>query len=354
MTRAIAFYAPLKSPNHPTPSGDRTMARGLLNALSALGDVGLVSDLRSRDGIGDAQVQSELIEHAKKEAERLIVQGGWDAWVTYHNYYKAPDLIGPQVCKALRIPYHLIEASRASKRLDGPWRKFAKRAEAASDAARVIYYFTEHDHFALRRDKPAGQRLVHLKPFLDRDDVPLVPKSKASATLLAVGMFRHGDKAQSYAHLAAALAHVTIPDWTLNIVGAGEAEDEVRQMFAPFDSKVSFLGELPATKVAHEMQKADVFVWPGVNEAFGMVYLEAQANGTPVVAEDRPGVRDVVGPDSVLVAQNDAVSFARAIDATLSNSRDLRVHQSYVSGTHLRSSAVQTLRETLTFKADVT
>ena len=30
----IAFYAPLKSPNHPVPSGDRLMARLLMMAIT--------------------------------------------------------------------------------------------------------------------------------------------------------------------------------------------------------------------------------------------------------------------------------------------------------------------------------
>ena len=33
----IAFYAPLKSPNHPVPSGDRLMARLLIAALQRAG-----------------------------------------------------------------------------------------------------------------------------------------------------------------------------------------------------------------------------------------------------------------------------------------------------------------------------
>ena len=46
----IAFYAPLKSPDHPAPSGDRTMARLLLKALRAAGfEPRLVSTLRSLD-----------------------------------------------------------------------------------------------------------------------------------------------------------------------------------------------------------------------------------------------------------------------------------------------------------------
>ena len=44
----IGFYAPLKAPDHPVPSGDRQMARHLMAALGAAGHgVELVSRLRS-------------------------------------------------------------------------------------------------------------------------------------------------------------------------------------------------------------------------------------------------------------------------------------------------------------------
>lgn len=43
----IALYAPMKSPAHPVPSGDRTMARLLVRALELAGHrVALASDLR--------------------------------------------------------------------------------------------------------------------------------------------------------------------------------------------------------------------------------------------------------------------------------------------------------------------
>ena len=55
----IAFYAPMKPPDDPVPSGDRTMARALLAALegAGLGDMQPVSRLRSRDGEGDPAAQ---------------------------------------------------------------------------------------------------------------------------------------------------------------------------------------------------------------------------------------------------------------------------------------------------------
>ncbi len=326
------------------------MARNLMSVLAEVGDVELVSTLRSRDGAGDKQAQAEVVAAADAEIDRLIEAGGWDAWVTYHNYYKAPDVIGPAVCAALNIPYHIVEASRAQKRLTGPWADFAKRAEAASDAADVIYYFTQQDYPSLKRDQVAGQRLVALKPFLNWDGVPAVSAREKGAVLLAVGMFRAGDKVASYTNLARALAGVTDADWSLNIIGSGAAEGDVRSLFEPFEGRVHFLGELPADQVLEQMALADVFVWPGVNEAFGMVYLEAQASGLPVVAEDRPGVRDVVGPDSALVAADDADAFAAAISDALANVSAPDRHQAYVSQNHLRGSAVKTLRDTMMFK----
>ena len=57
----IAFYAPLKAPDHPVPSGDRRMAGLLMAALRAAGhDVMLASRLRSYEGQGDAVSQAEI------------------------------------------------------------------------------------------------------------------------------------------------------------------------------------------------------------------------------------------------------------------------------------------------------
>ena len=69
----IAFYAPMKPPDDPVPSGDRTMARALVAALasSGLGEVELASRLRNRDPKGDASVQEELFLAARGEIERL-------------------------------------------------------------------------------------------------------------------------------------------------------------------------------------------------------------------------------------------------------------------------------------------
>src|SRR5829696_5279414 len=133
----------MKAPDHPAPSGDRTMARLLLKALVKAGfRPELASALRSWDRAGDAAFQDEVRRSSSAEADRLVAR--WtDAragdrprlWFTYHLYYKAPDWIGPRVADALRIPYVLAEASRAGKRARGAWAAAHAGAEAALDRA---------------------------------------------------------------------------------------------------------------------------------------------------------------------------------------------------------------------------
>src|SRR5688572_16434029 len=98
---AIAFYAPMKPPDDPVPSGDRTMARALLAALegATLGEVLVMSRLRSRDGKGDPTAQDRILREAELEIERISAGPRPDIWLTYHSYYKAPDLLGPRLSR---------------------------------------------------------------------------------------------------------------------------------------------------------------------------------------------------------------------------------------------------------------
>ena len=320
----IAFYAPMKPPTDAVPSGDRTMARALVAALSGLGfgAVRLISELRSRDGTGDQATQDDIFRAAKAEIARLAKEEPPALWLTYHSYYKAPDLLGPALSRHWDIPYALVEATRAGKRLTGPHARFAAAAEAACDTADVIFYMTERDREALERDRPPHQGLIRLRPFLNQE--ALSPAGNRHADndpirFLACAMFRAGDKLASYRALAAALTLVRSEDWTLTIIGEGASRAEVESLFAAFGDRVTFLGALAPEQLADHFAGADLLLWPGVGEAYGMVYLEAQAQGCPVVAEDRPGVRDVVRDGGWLVAPEDPQAFAMAIETAMAD-----------------------------------
>lgn len=297
------------------------MARALAAALegSGLGNVRLASKLRSRDGFGDAAAQDRILEQAKREIERLLSGPKPDLWLTYHTYYKAPDLLGPHLTRQWGIPYVLVEATRASKRLTGPYARFAQAAEVACDAANVIFHLTDQDREALERDRVPGQRLARLRPFLAVETLPPWQQRPTSDTvrLLACAMFRRGDKLASYRALASALALVQSQAWSLRIIGDGPARAEVEALFSGFADRTTFLGSLEQDEVSGQFREADLLAWPGVGEAFGMVYLEAQAEGCPALAEDRPGVRDVVRDGGWLVPAADPLAYAREVDTLL-------------------------------------
>lgn len=321
MTR-VAFYAPMKPPTHPNPSGDREMARNLMTVIEAgPANVDLVSDLRVHDPVGDPDRQTHLRAQAKAEAARLIdtlTGNNTRLWVTYHNYYKAPDMIGPTVARALNIPYLQIESSRAQSRLSGPWSKFAKAAETASDAANLIFYLTQLDLLTLKREQTKQQRLALLRPFLPITSLP-ANTYHPDGPMLAAGMMRKRDKLDSYAIIARTLANLRSPDWHLNIAGDGLARPEVEALMAPFGNRVRFLGRLNRDEMTAAYDAASVFLWPGVNEAYGMVYLEAQAAGLPVIAQDRDGVRDVVLPGAYPTPQEGPLALARDLDILLAD-----------------------------------
>jgi glycosyltransferase involved in cell wall biosynthesis len=308
----IAVYAPLKPPDHPTPSGDREIARLFMEALRRAGHAPFVaSRLRLREPAGDVAAQGWLCEEASVAAERLSGALAADPpalWFTYHSYWKAPDLLGPLVAGRLGIPYVVAEPIHAPARLSGPWAGFAEAALAGFRRADRLVWTKPRDLPALRAIARPGQ-LAHLPPFLDPGPAPGAPPPHDGLRLLAVAMMRPGDKLASFAALAAALR--LLPGaWSLTVAGDGPARPQVEALFAGLP--VDFAGLVEDRAALRALYEAhDLMVWPGVGEGIGMVYLEAQAAGCPALAEDHPGPAAVLpGP---LPPPGDPATFAAVI-----------------------------------------
>ncbi len=99
----------------------------------------------------------------------------------------------------------------------------------------------------------------------------------------------------------------------LTLVGA--APEEVANLMLD-DRDVRVLGKVSDADKVSELCRADVLCAPSLHgESFGMVLTEAFAAGTPVVASDIAGYRDVVrdGTDGLLVPRGDPVAVAGAL-----------------------------------------
>ena len=336
----IAFYAPLKPPDHPVPSGDRRMARLLMAALRAAGHrVDLASRFRAYDGLGDAARQQRLAALGRRLADRLVRRYDQaperrpDVWFTYHLYHKAPDWLGPAVADALAIPYVVAEASHAPKRKDGPWASGYAAAAAAIARADAVVGFNPVDAVCLAPLLKAGCRSLALRPFLDaapfaaaaakrdrhrRELAARLALPPDEAWLLTVAMLRP-DKLDSFRVLGRALSALADRPWRLIVAGGGIAEPEAREALASVAERTSWLGELPAADLLALYAASDLMVWPAVREAYGMALLEAQAAGLPAVAGDVGGVGRIVrhGTTGLLAPVGDAAAFAAAVAALL-------------------------------------
>ncbi len=252
--------------------------------------------------------------------------GGWrrdpaaapDLWFTYHLYYKAPDWLGPVVSAALDIPYVVAEASSAPKRGGGPWHIGQRGVEKALRRADAVLGLNPADRdcvVSLLRDPG---RWIGFPPFLDARQYAAATwlhPPKSPVRLIAVAMMRRGDKLASYRLLADSLAMLTDLDWSLDVVGDGEARDEVVAAFAALSPRIRWRGALDESAVAAALADSDLFVWPAVNEAFGMALLEAQASGLPVVAGASGGVGGIVADreTGLLAPPGDPVALAAAL-----------------------------------------
>jgi glycosyltransferase involved in cell wall biosynthesis len=320
----IAFYAPLKPPDHPVPSGDRRIAELFLSVLRQAGHQPFVaSRFRSFDGGGNPARQSRIAALGERLAERLLRRPDLapQAWFTYHLYYKAPDWLGPLVSAALGIPYIVAEASHAAKRAGGPWTLGHDAVARAIRRADAVIGLNSADRAGIVALLGNSKRWFAMPPFLDAAAYPAIrPEPGYPPRLIAVAMMRPGDKLASYRLLAAALASLLDLSWTLEVVGDGPARRAVEQALAPLGDRVRYAGALDPTTVAAHLSRADLCVWPAINEAFGMAMLEAQACGVPVVAGASGGVADVVAHGQTgLLVPRDVGAFA---DATRTLLRD--------------------------------
>jgi phosphatidylinositol alpha-mannosyltransferase len=142
-------------------------------------------------------------------------------------------------------------------------------------------------------------------------------------TLLFLGRF---DPRNGLPFMIRAFAEVRkrLRDVRLVVVGTGPLEPIYRSM-VPDDLRddIHFEGPALINRPSY-YTTADVFCSPISNASFGITLLEAMACGTPIVATDNVGYRDLLSPAEGMLTPHDVGAFADAIIHLLSDDR-LRV-----------------------------
>jgi glycosyltransferase involved in cell wall biosynthesis len=124
-----------------------------------------------------------------------------------------------------------------------------------------------------------------------------------------------------------AAARARVP---LRIAGSGPEEARLRREAARTGANVEFLGRVDDERLRTLYRGAAALVFPG-EEDFGIVPVEAQACGRPVIALGRGGALETVvdGVTGILVDEPDVDAFADAMNATATRTFDptaIRAH----------------------------
>ncbi len=126
-----------------------------------------------------------------------------------------------------------------------------------------------------------------------------------------------------------ALARGDLGDRQLAIVGAGRDESYLASLHSlaaelGISGDVVFVGGVPLEQTVQFYRAADVFVYPSLNETFGLPILEAMACGCPVVTSDTSAMPETAGGAAVLSDPKDPSSIARAIIEAVGPGQDRR------------------------------
>jgi glycosyltransferase involved in cell wall biosynthesis len=291
-------------------------------------EVAVVSEFRSFRREPPVDGLAELREEAKAEIACLATTwqraGGPDLFFTYHPYYKAPDLIGPELSRRFSIPYVTVEASYSRRRNDAGWREMQAFVAESVEAAAINISMTEQDREGLLNNFPDARTAI-LPPFLDASPFLMHASQPVTGLLVTVAMMRPGDKLDSYRMLAASLERLRDLPWTLSVVGDGPARAEVEALFVGLPpERIVWHGQMEQDEIALLLSQGSIYLWPGVGEAYGLAYLEAEAAGLPVVAQAIAGVPSVVvdGRTGILTPAGDVQAYAGAIRGLLSEERE--------------------------------
>lgn len=172
---------------------------------------------------------------------------------------------------------------------------------------RIIPYGIDLSRFHLKNDDESFRKLI---------------QCSESKLILTVGRLSY-QKGFQYLISAMPIVLREIPNAKLVIVGEGEQFAYLSGLVQSLDltTSVIFTGSLTNEKIPMAYAAADVFVLPSMFESFGLVLVEAQAAGKPVIATRVGGTIEALieNKTGLLVDRGNPEQLAKAILLVLLN-----------------------------------
>lgn len=327
----LAFVTPMRPLAHPRLSGDVTIARDLADYFAERGHTILPVGQVSTDRIWEEPWRWPAL--AREAAALLRLLPRVDAIFTYHAYYRAPDLLGA-LAAGRGVPYIVFAPAYATKRRRH-WRTRPGYALNKHGLMRADLLISNKrpELENLRRIVPP-EKLLYVAPGIRTDrfafDVQARARLRAAwnagdePVLAVAAMLREDVKAEGLEWVIRTAGRLLREGTPLRLAVAGDGPAKPRLealAAAELPGRAVFVGRMERFRLQEFYSAGDLFVFPGIREGLGMVYLEAQCCGLPCVAWDHDGAPEVVrhGVSGLITPAYDAEAFAAAIRDLLAN-----------------------------------
>jgi glycosyltransferase involved in cell wall biosynthesis len=242
-----------------------------------------------------------------------------------HAHFGPDGAAALPIARALQVPlvvtlhgYDILAPDRALARSLGGRLYLSRRRRLWERAAAFICVSNFVHAAALARGFPPEKLVVHYIG-VDRAKFSPSPEPRAPVVLFVGRLIEV--KGCEFALRAMARLQAAIPDARLVVIGNGPLRAPLEAMARDLGVSCDFLGAQSNDVVRAWMRCARVLCLPsitsrdGTNEAFGIVQLEAQASGTPVVAFRSGGIPEGIddGVTGALVAEGDVAGLSDAM-----------------------------------------
>jgi teichuronic acid biosynthesis glycosyltransferase TuaC len=186
---------------------------------------------------------------------------------------------------------------------------------AAMAAAEVV---VANSTWAARRcEEIAGRPLPVRVVYLGADIPPAAHQANGAVRLVTVAHLVARKRHEVVLRALARLDPARRPEYL--VIGDGPCRSGLEQLAAELgvDDRVRFLGQLDNPDAVARAAACDLFVMPGVEEPFGVAFVEAMAAGLPAIgSRGEGGPEDIAaaGPGMILVEPDDPVGLAGVLD----------------------------------------
>lgn len=339
---------PFKPLEHPQPSGDLIIGRGIYNHLTQQHNIKLASSLRCRWIYYNPKLLFHFVRESLRIKKELSLHQP-DLWLTYHSYYKAPDLLGP-IAQKRGIPYVIFQGIYSTKRRKKLTTRIGfflnRRALIKAD---LIITNKKRDYKNLCRLRDAKD-ILYIAPGLEPQQFTQNQEQRKQIrniwgikndeiVIISVAMFRPGVKTDGLKLVMDSAHELLVQNHKLRlvIVGDGQCQKELEEYSSKLSDHIIFTGKIAREELYKYYSAADIFAFPGIHESLGMVYLEAQSCGLPIVAYQDWGASEAVkhGVTGFLSPANKHSLFTTHI-AQLCNDPKLRKRMAKSAQQHIR------------------